>query len=36
MTEFISIFIATMNQYPLVFVAISFIFAATIGSFLNV
>lgn len=36
MTESISIFVATMVQYPLVFIAISFIFAATIGSFLNV
>ncbi|MGK0273195.1 MAG: leader peptidase (prepilin peptidase)/N-methyltransferase, partial [Cocleimonas sp.] len=36
MTEFISTFVATMSQYPWVFVAISFIFAATIGSFLNV
>ncbi|AZG71801.1 prepilin peptidase [Shewanella livingstonensis] len=36
MTEFISTFIATMTQYPGVFVAISFIFAVTIGSFLNV
>ncbi|MFT5708974.1 MAG: leader peptidase (prepilin peptidase)/N-methyltransferase, partial [Oceanospirillaceae bacterium] len=36
MTESISTFVATMSQYPWVFVAISFIFAATIGSFLNV
>jgi leader peptidase (prepilin peptidase)/N-methyltransferase len=36
MTEFISNFVATMSQYPWAFVAISFIFAATIGSFLNV
>jgi leader peptidase (prepilin peptidase)/N-methyltransferase len=36
MTEFISTFITTMNQYPWAFMAISFIFAATIGSFLNV
>jgi leader peptidase (prepilin peptidase)/N-methyltransferase len=36
MTEFITTFITTMTQYPWVFVAISFIFAATIGSFLNV
>ncbi|WP_434950149.1 prepilin peptidase [Shewanella sp. HL-SH4] len=36
MTEFISIFVTTMSQYPWLFVCISFIFAATIGSFLNV
>ncbi|WP_282109358.1 prepilin peptidase [Shewanella algicola] len=36
MTEFISTFVTTMQQYPWVFVVISFIFAATIGSFLNV
>ena len=36
MTEFISTFITTMAQYPWAFVAISFIFAAAIGSFLNV
>ncbi|GAA0790387.1 MULTISPECIES: prepilin peptidase [Pseudomonadati] len=36
MSEFISTFITTMSQYPWLFVAISFIFAATIGSFLNV
>ncbi|MGX9461534.1 prepilin peptidase [Shewanella sp. A14] len=32
MTEFISL----MNQYPWVFITISFVFAATIGSFINV
>ncbi|WP_418357947.1 prepilin peptidase [Shewanella basaltis] len=36
MTDFISNFITTMHQYPWVFVVISFIFAATIGSFINV
>ncbi|MFK3977341.1 prepilin peptidase [Shewanella vesiculosa] len=36
MTESISTFVATMAQYPLAFIVISFIFAATIGSFLNV
>ncbi|WP_160053556.1 prepilin peptidase [Shewanella litoralis] len=36
MTEFISTFVTTMHQYPWMFVVISFIFAATIGSFLNV
>ncbi|MDO6618680.1 A24 family peptidase [Shewanella sp. 6_MG-2023] len=36
MTEFISTFTASMSQYPWLFISISFIFAATIGSFLNV
>ncbi|MCL1142061.1 prepilin peptidase [Shewanella gaetbuli] len=36
MTEYLQTFAATMQSYPSVFVALCFIFAATIGSFLNV
>ncbi|MBR9729128.1 prepilin peptidase [Shewanella intestini] len=36
MNEFFSTFVTTMNQNPGLFVGISFIFAATIGSFMNV
>lgn len=36
MSEFISILSQSLNQSPWLFIALSFIFAATIGSFLNV
>ncbi|MCS6099631.1 prepilin peptidase [Shewanella baltica] len=36
MSEFISILGQSLNQSPWLFIALSFIFAATIGSFLNV
>lgn len=36
MSEFISLFSQSLNQNPWLFIALSFIFAATIGSFLNV
>ncbi|WP_324295170.1 A24 family peptidase [Shewanella sp. 10N.7] len=36
MNDFINSFISTMSQYTWLFISISFIFAATIGSFLNV
>ncbi|KZK65831.1 methyltransferase [Shewanella baltica] len=36
MSEFISILSQSLNQSPWLFIALSFIFAATVGSFLNV